>query len=325
MKEPFHHEVLSGNVLKTAGRAAPRPWGSKDVSDLDDRTIERRISDAFDELTESERRLAQVVRQTQGGLSSFNAHELAARANVSNATAARLFRRLGYASYGEGKRQARDQQAWASPADEMGGARSSSETGAFLRHIAQDCRNLARTGESLADAALTQAAEILVMARTVHVVGFRNSMALATYARALLVHVKPDVRLFPEAGMTVAEELAGFDVGQALLAIGFRRRPPLLRAIMTVAKHAGVKMILIADDSAAATAKLATVTLRCQNTGAGMFDSYAAAMSVINYLINTAGLLAGEQARDRLLRIEELHVRLGSFREIDVPPRAKRR
>ena len=271
--------------------------------------------EAFDNLTESERRLAQVVRQTQGGLSSYTAHELASWAKVSNATAVRLFRRLGYASYGEARRQAREQQAWASPADEMDGVTApKGPEDAFTRHIAQDCRNLIHTEQNLTEASLKAAVEILDAADTVHVVGFRNSMALATYARALLTHVKPDVRLFPIAGMTIAEEMVGFCPGQTLFVIGFRRRPPVLREIMRVAKENGMLTILIADDSAAVTAQIATVTLRCQNTGAGMFDSYAAAISVINYLINAVGLLGGDKVRSRLRRIEQLHVQLGSFK-----------
>ena len=289
----------------------------------DDRTIDRRISDAFDDLTDGERRLAQVVRQAQGALSAFTAGELAARAGVSNATAARFFRRLGYAAYGDARRQSRDQQPWASPEAELGGmATATGEQGSFAAHIAHDCRNLARTVQAIPDAELRRATDILVQASAVHVVGFRNSMALATYARAVLIQVRPEVSLLPLAGMTFAEELANFKEGQALLALGFRRRPLILREIMRVAEQGGLPTVLIADDSAAITAQIAAVTLRCHNLGGGMFDSYAAAISVINYLANAVGLAKEVATKERLRRIEELHARLGSFGA--APVRGKR-
>ena len=74
-----------------------------DEEGADARPIDARILAVYDELTASERRLASVVMEERNSLSSFTAGELAARANISNATAARFFRRLGYNSYNDAK------------------------------------------------------------------------------------------------------------------------------------------------------------------------------------------------------------------------------
>ncbi|MDR3373191.1 MAG: hypothetical protein P4L98_05615, partial [Ancalomicrobiaceae bacterium] len=65
-----------------------------------------------------------------------------------------------------------------------------------------------------------------------------------------------------------------------------------------------------ADLTASRTAQLATVTLRCHNRGHSLFDSYAAPISVINYLCSAVGLALGENAVERLADIERLHARL---------------
>ncbi|MEF2071487.1 MurR/RpiR family transcriptional regulator [Consotaella aegiceratis] len=282
--------------------------------EADTRPIDVRIMAVYDELTASERRLASVVLEAQANLSSFTAGELAERAKTSNATAARFFKRLGYPSYSEARLHARRAEGWGSPLYELTGiGRERVAQGNFGLHVAQDLQNLTRTAEMLKEQDLAEAIRILVAARKVWVLGFRNSMALASYARALLIHVKPDVPLLPLAGMSLGEDLASLSPEDALLVVGFRRRPAVLREVLTLAAEVGTPSVLIADMTAARTAQLATVTLRSHNRGHSLFDSYAAPMSLINYICSAAGQEIGEPAVERLSRIETLHSRLTSL------------
>lgn len=277
----------------------------------DSRPIDVRIMAIYDELTASERRLAAVVMEAQSNLASFTAGELAAKADISNATAARFFKRLGYASYNDARLHARQAEDWGSPLYELTGTgRKRLAPGDFGLHIAQDLQNLTRTAEMLSEADLEQATALLSNAARVFVVGFRNSMALANYARGLLSNVRADVQLLPLAGASMGEELAGIGEGDVFLVLGFRRRPALLREIMAVVRESGAASVLIADMTAARTAQLATITLRCHNRGHSMFDSYAAPMSVINYVCSAVSQSLGEVAVARLAEIERLHERL---------------
>lgn len=269
--------------------------------------IDVRIAALFDELTESEKRLAEVVLEAAGDLSAFTAGELAARADVSAATAARFFRRLGYESYGDLRRSVRNARTWGSPLYELSAAERPAD---FARHVAQDVENLQRLAAEIPPPALAEAIELLVSARRLHVIGFRNSAALAAYARGLLAHVKPDVRLLPLAGQTLAEDIVGLGPDDALLVLGFRRRPPALRDLMSAVRDSGARILLITDASAARTAHLAHVTLRCPNQGASLFDSYVAPMSLISHLASAVGMALGEVAKSRLSMIEDLHRRL---------------
>ncbi|MBN9025095.1 MULTISPECIES: MurR/RpiR family transcriptional regulator [Kaistia] len=293
-----------------------------DEEGADARPIDARILAVYDELTASERRLASVVMEERNSLSSFTAGELAARANISNATAARFFRRLGYNSYNDAKLHARQGRDWGSPLYELTGiGKKRLAPGDFGLHIAQDLQNLTQTAEMLSEESLEAAARILVGARRIWVVGFRNSMVLASYARGLLIHIKDDVQLLPLAGMSMGEELASVRPDDALLVFGFRRRPVILREVMAVVREIGAPSVLIADMTAARTAQLATVTLRCHNRGHSLFDSYVAPMSVINYLCSMVGQSLGEPAIERLGQIERLHERLDP---LVVPGQGKR-
>jgi len=300
MKENFH-EMEKMKKETPAGVMAGRsgaPHGDG---------VDVRIAALFDDLTESEKRLAEVVLEAAGDLSAFTAGELAARADVSAATAARFFRRLGYESYGDLRRSVRGARAWGSPLYEL----SSTERPAdFARHIAQDIENLQRLAAELPAAALADAIDLLASAKRLHVIGFRNSAVLAAYARNLLAHVKPDVRLLPLAGQTLAEDLVGLGPEDVLVVFGFRRRPPSLREMMAAVRDSGVRILLVTDASAARTAHLAHVTLRCPNQGASLFDSYVAPMSLIGHLASALGVAMGEAAENRLAMIERFHQRL---------------
>ncbi len=284
---------------------------AEQASDGDAAAINARIFESLDALTKSERRLAEVVLESVDNLPSFTASELAARANVSNATAARFFQRLGYRNFADFRRHTKRGRDWGSPLYELTGINERRlALGDFGLHVAQDLQNLTRTAETLKPEAIAEAVSIIAQARTLWVAGFRNSYALATYARGLLVHLKPDVRLLPVAGMTMAEDLVSLGSEDVLLAIGFRRRPASLREMMSVAQERGARSVLIADSTATRTARLAAVTLRCHNRGHSLFDSYAAPISLINYLCAAVGLSLGDSSIGRLAEIEALHERL---------------
>lgn len=271
--------------------------------------VEGRILDIYDGLPISERRLADVVLACQGDLASYSASELAERAGVSKATTSRLFQRLGYARFTDARREARGAGVpWGSPLSIESEERSPLDPGNSLSaHLARDLQNLGRTFQFLRPEAVDEAVGLLAEARSVRVVGFRNSHALAHYARSVLTTVKPDVRLVPGSALEVAEDVAGLSDRDAVLAIGLRRRPQLFRRLLALLHRRGVPIVMVTDPTASTATRYATVVLRCHNWGSSMFDSYASAISVLNFLCSRTAARLGPAARDRLAVIEDIH------------------
>jgi DNA-binding MurR/RpiR family transcriptional regulator len=273
--------------------------------------IETRIHGLYADLPAGERKLADVLLEMQPDLAAYSATELAARAGVSKATAARLFRRLGYADFNEMRQLARAERQAGSPLAALGESDPSRRS--LAAHLAQDVQNLTRTLEGLDPTAVATAVHILVGARRLFVVGFRNNHALALYARGLLAQLKPDVHLLPQGGYTLAEDLASLGASDAVLGLGFRRRVPLMRDVLRAAAAAKVRSVLLADPTVDECAHYASVTLRCHSRAVSLFDSYTPAMSVLNYLCSAVALELGATAEARLDRIERLHEVLGDF------------
>jgi DNA-binding MurR/RpiR family transcriptional regulator len=272
--------------------------------------LEQAIRAHYERLPAGERKIADVLLDIGDDLPAYSATELAGRAGVSKATATRLVRRLGFTDYQELRQRTRASQAAGSPLAELHGA---AVHGSLGRHLEHDLTCLARTLEGVATGQAGRAVDILAGAGTVWVVGFRNSHALALYARELLVQVKPDVRLLPLPGQTLAEDLSALERGDAVLTIGFRRRPPVLAKIVRAANEAGAEVVLLADPSLGDLGDEAAVTFRCLGRGASLFDSYVAPMSLLNYLCAEVALALGEAAQAKLRRSEQLHEAFGDF------------
>jgi DNA-binding MurR/RpiR family transcriptional regulator len=274
-------------------------------------SLVQRIRNTYSALPLGERKLAELILEMREDCAAYSATELATRAGVSKATGARLVRRLGYADFQEMRQQARSARS-GSPLAEL--SDSQDLEGTLAQHLGHDIACLTRTIETTRSDHAQAAVDLLAQARRVTVVGFRNSYPLAFYARELLVQVRPHVNLLPVAGQTISEELSDLGQGDAVLAFGFRRRPPALARILRIAAAAKARIVLLGDPSLGEVGRSAEIVLRCFSRGPRLFDSYVAAMSLVNYLGSGVALALGQPAQSRLQRIESLHE---EFRDLE--------
>jgi len=271
-----------------------------------------RIRTSYSALPIGERKLAELILEMRGDLAAYSATELASRAGVSKATGARLVRRLGYADFHQMRREARNNAQNGSPLAEM--ANSEGLEATLAEHLGHDIACLTRTVETIRSDHAQSAVNILSQARRVTVIGFRNSYPLAFYARELLIQVRPRVRLLPVSGQSPSEELSDLSRNDAILAFGFRRRPPVLGNILSVAASVTARTVLIGDASLGDIGKSVDVVFRCFSRGVRLFDSYVAAMGLVNYLGSSVAVALGKPAQERLRRIETLHAQ---FRDLE--------
>lgn len=269
------------------------------------------IRDNYERLPAGERKIADILLEMRGESAAYSATELAGRAGVSKATATRLVRRLGFDDFQQMRQRIREETKTGSPLAAFSDARE--HKGSLGAHLGHEIACLTRTVEAIEPGRARYAVDILATAGRLWVVGFRNSYALALYARELLVQVKPDVRLLPLPGQTVAEEISAVTAGDAVLAVAFRRRPPVLARMLRAAVDAQARVVLLGDPSLGDLDRLASVTFRCSSRGSSLFDSYVAPLSLLNYLCSEVAVALGEAAQARLRLTEQLHEEFGDF------------
>lgn len=271
--------------------------------------IDERIEERYAELSPQEQKAADTLLDRLGDIATYNAVELAHLSGVSKATMSRLFRRLGFSDFNEVKEHARSIRSSGMP---LGPRLSDS---GLTAHLAQEQDNLRRLGEFLDEDRLAAATAALAGARTVLLIGFRNSFPLALHLRQQLLQCRTSVTAAPQPGQSLGEELAGLGKGDVVVLFGFRRRPRAFHGILQAASATGTSTILIADSSARRLASDASLWIECPIEGANAFDSYGAAMSLISVLANGVLNATGRTGRDRVRDVSAMFDSLGEIEE----------
>jgi DNA-binding MurR/RpiR family transcriptional regulator len=265
--------------------------------------IDERIARSHPSLSVQERRAAETLLEHLDDLATYRAAELAALAGVSKATMSRLFRSLGFADFDEVRDHLRALRTAGEP-------RRAEGPPDLAAHAHQEATALAA---AVLQPEVADAVTVLADARRVLVVGWRNSHPVALHLREQLVQARPQVALAPLPGQVLGEELVDLGRGDAVVAVGFRRRPAGFAEFMATAATTGADVVLVGDPTAAGHSSHARVWLQCSVQGALAYDSYAAAMSLVGVLGDGVLSRVGRSGRERISAISATYDRLAEM------------
>ncbi|SOZ58272.1 DNA-binding protein [Cupriavidus taiwanensis] len=270
-----------------------------------------RIREQLDQLSPSERRLAEFALDFPGDLAGYTASELAGLANVSNATVTRFVRRMGYASYDDARKHVRSEKSAGSPlllagTESAPGAAGATHSGSLGAHLQQGLANLDATYRRLSEAQLREIAQAILNARKVWVVGFRSSQPLAMYLRWQLLQIVPSAQAVPGAGETMGEHLAGMAKDDVVIVLALRRRVRELPSVVAQAAKACPKLLYITEQGAP-TKVPARWVLRCDVQAPGVLDNHAAVIGLCHLIVTQVMELAGTPGRRHLGLVEAFH------------------
>ncbi|WP_246182656.1 MurR/RpiR family transcriptional regulator [Pandoraea pneumonica] len=271
-----------------------------------------RIREQLDQLSPSERRLAEFALDLPGDLAGYTASELATLAQVSNATVTRFVRRLGYASFDDARKHVRSEQRAGSP---LAMAATTPVTEAVAddfvgAHRQQSLANIDATYRRLSSNEISQIAEAILAARKVWVVGFRSSHPLAMYFRWQLLQIVPSAQVIPGAGETLGEHLAGISADDVVIVFALRRRIRPMPAIVAQLAKACPNLVYITERNVLAKASAKTPakwSLQCDVQGPGVLDNHTAVIGLCHLIVMQVMTLAGNPGRRQLGLVEAFH------------------
>jgi len=264
-------------------------------------------------LSPQEQRVADLIRDRADDIALYNSTELARLAGVSKATVSRLFRRLGFSGSQEVRDLLRAERGAGVPVvvdDRADGGVGPSPIEAQLQ---SDQQNLSRLYAGLELGTLESIVDCIARAGRVLIVGFRSAAPVALQLRQQLAQVRDGVAFAPQAGQSIAEELAGYAVGDVVILIGFRRRPAGFAQLAAAVADSAATSVLITDPTGRRHASAADLVLECPIESASPFDSYAAAMSLVSLLAGSVLAARGSAGRQRVAAITASYARLGEL------------
>lgn len=269
-----------------------------------------RIRDQLDQLSPSERRLAEFALDLPGDLAGYTASELATLAQVSNATVTRFVRRLGYESFDDARKHVRAEQRAGSP---LAMAATLPVTDTLSAHDdlvgvqrQQSLANIDATYRRLSSTEIEQIAAAILAARKVWVVGFRSSHPLATYFRWQLLQIVPSAQVIPGAGETLGEHLAGIGEEDVVVVFAVRRRVRQMPAVVAQLAKACPNLVYITERNATAKTP-AKWRLQCDVQGPGVLDNHTAVIGLCHLIVTQVMTLAGNPGRRHLGLVEAFH------------------
>jgi DNA-binding MurR/RpiR family transcriptional regulator len=271
----------------------------------------RRVRSQLDQLSATERQLADFVLEFPGELASYSGNELAELAGVSPSTVSRFIRRIGYENYEEARRQVREEKQTGSPLFQN--ATEASKRGHLVAtHFQQSQANLASTFDRLDDRQMSEIVKAIIGASQVLIFGSRSSHAFAQYLRWQIIQVVPRVTAIPGPGETLAEHLAGLGARDCVIVFGTRRQTRQMDTLLQAASRIGARIVYISDQASPDFAG-ATWSLQCDCRGPGLLDNHTAVMGVCDLLATMVIEAAGSAGRKRLAAIELGHEETGEL------------
>lgn len=268
-----------------------------------------RIQEQFERLTRSEQKLARVLLDRSDEILNFSARELAQFSQVSPATAARLFKSLGYSDFNEVRLQARQERNRTGPTTTVAVAIDRLPTGAatISGHLHFEQANLARTFESLRSDRLSQVADLLATARRLCIAALGNEAALARLAGGMFARARAGVHVLPEDSESWPAELATLGPGEVLLVIAAAPWPKAIQPLLEFCQTARVKVVVITDPaSQARVERRGAIPLVCHALQASQSPSWTAVVSMIALLHLATLDRLGDQAPIRAELIDGL-------------------
>lgn len=269
------------------------------------------IQDHAASLSPTDRQLADLILGFPGEIASYSAVELAKMAGTSNAAVSRFVQRLGFRSYEDMKRHARDMRSEGFPTYLL--EKNQTDTaGQIARHVHVSQQNIAGTFGALDPAELGAATAAISNAGKVVFAGMRNGHFLAKYLRWQVSEVCPNTVLLPSDGETVAETLAGLTKDDVIVVFAIRRLVPIVRAMIGLLPSLPAKTLFITDQHYRERYK-PTWMLRCITQSPAPLDNHTAVLLLCHILADEVFRYRGDPGRNRLRDIEDMHHVLGEI------------
>jgi len=262
------------------------------------------IQEHFEHLSPSERKLAELLLDRADDLLTYSASEMAAMAGVSKATAARLFRSLGYADFNEVRLQAREERNLTPAlqrAARQGEGASAQDVATLANHLKAETDSLERTFEWLRGDVLRSAAMTLARAPRLWLLGLGQDAGLVQFVAPQFARVRPETFVLGQGGGLWAEAIANCQPKDAVLVVQTQPRPKLLETLVSHATASRVAIIAVVDVRNVAWARrVAGVVLPCHSASSEHAYSAMAAASMLHLLVQHVSLALGERASQRL-------------------------
>ena len=282
--------------------------------------LSERIRQHSANFSKGQRMIARYIEEHSEQVAFMTASRLGQTVGVSESTVVRFATEIGYSGYPALQQAMQEMIRSKMTSVQRLEMTSSNVPQEKLLDVVldQDIDILKRTKESVDREAFYQAAEALVNARKVYVLGAGSSLALATFMAHYLRLVFETVHLVEATSeATILQQMVHVGEGDAVIAISFPRYSKKAVKTMKYASSQKATTVAITDSPLSPLAQYASHVLLARSDMVSFVDSLVGPLSVINALIVTVAIKKKNEVADTLRKIEEIWDEYGVYEKVD--------
>ncbi len=271
--------------------------------------ILERIEALLPEFSKGQRAIARFVLANYDRAAYMTATALGSEVGVSESTVVRFADELGFSGYHEMQAELREAaRVNLTAVQRVRAANHRMDEDEVLDQIlTQDAENIRATLERIDRDAFRGAADLILGAKNIYILGMRSSAALAEFMNYYFGQLFNNVRLIrPAGGSEIFEHLMKLEAGDVFIAISFPRYTTGIVNATEYAASTGAGVIAITDSASSPIASRADVVLTARSELASIADSLVAPMSIVNALIAYICKKKQDEVTDTLSRLESV-------------------
>jgi DNA-binding MurR/RpiR family transcriptional regulator len=285
-------------------------------------SIHQQLAESYAALSPQLKRAASYVLEHPAEMAFQSIRKTAQAASVTPSTLVRLAKRLGFESY-EPFREVFQSAVQAAPVELSGRASQLKQ-----QHRKPEAALFAEVGDAAFDnigrlftadnqTRVKEAAERILAARRVAVVGFRDTFACAYHFAYVGRIAMPEVTLIRGQEGGLLTELAPFSEQDVVVAFGFEPYCAETMKALEITRANGVQAIVITDTLRSPLVPGACMTFTVANATPHFFPSILAAITLSEAILAECVAFGPDQLVDNVTRFESRMRQLGAYVDIE--------
>ena len=266
------------------------------------------IQSQYTRFSKGQKLIAQYILKNYDKVAFMTACKLGEAVGVSESTVVRFANALGYSGYPKLQDALQEFiKNKLTTVQRVDMVKEFNDDSAILKKIVKsDMDNIKDTLEEIDEKAFEEAANRILKAKRIYIVGMRSSFTIAQYLGFYLGIILDSVHVIRTDMGDAFEQVVKINEDDVLIAISFPRYSKKSYQIVSYAKEKGAHIVSLTDSPFAPVASFTDNLLLVKSNMVSFVDSLVPALSIANALIVSVGMKEKEDIKQHFDDLEAI-------------------